>query len=252
MYQQDYSQYTIRQQQTWNILFTKREQALRAHVAAPFWAGMQVLELKAYFIPDFQELNFLLQQKTGWQLMAVPAQLTPAQTLAKWAKRRFPAVTQLRANPTVDLRLQGGAPDLFTDVFCFLPWLLTPAMADFLQRLGTLAQEHPSVTVTEKLWHVAHQVLFKGLLVDQTAAVTLLGAHLLSNAPEAEAALQSARAWRVADAKDLLETPANATLGELYFVLENLATLATLITQLETGFLLEEEVAAPAWQLVAS
>lgn len=233
MYQQQYHQYTIPQQQIWNILYTKRVEVLVNQVSAPFWQGMQALELKAYFIPDFQELNTRLRRTIDWELTAVEAPLRPASVLARWSKQKFPAITSLRLHPDADLRLQGHQ-DLFSDVFSFLPWLFQPEVTDFMFRLGRLAQQHKSPEAVEVLWRLAQHVLGNGLLRDDAGKVTLLGAKLISNTPEAEAALTNENAWRSAVLEEILGQPYKA--GETpdsYFVLESLADLSALVGKLE-------------------
>ncbi|WP_207430904.1 hypothetical protein [Sabulibacter ruber] len=233
MYQQQYHQYTIQHQQTWNILYTKRTQALSAVVSAPFWQGVNALELKAYFIPDFQELNYLLKRLSDWEVVAVEEPLRPRQVLAKWAKKRFPAVTQIRLHPDADLRLQGDK-DLFQDVFSLLPWVLQPEVADFMHRVGQLSLKHKDPAETELLWRLVQHVLGNGLLRDAEGKATLFGFHLISNAPEAEKALRSENQWQPIVLEEILGQPYKAVDQPVsYFVLESLADLTSLVDQLE-------------------
>ncbi|WP_066622040.1 hypothetical protein [Rufibacter roseus] len=232
MYQQQYHQYTIPQQQIWNILYTKRVEALVNQVAQPFWQGLQALELKAYFIPDFQELNTRLKRTLDWELVATEAPLRPAAVLARWSKHKFPAITTLRLHPDADLRLQGHQ-DLFSDVFSLLPWLFQPAVSDFMFRLGRLAQQNKSPEAIEVLWRLAQHVLGNGLLRDEEGKVTLMGANLLSNAPEAESALKKEDSWKPAVLEEMLAQPVKAgEAPEYYFVLESLSDLTSMVDQL--------------------
>lgn len=233
MYQQQYQQYTIPQQQIWNILYTKRVEALSTLVTEPFWQGVKALDLKAYMIPDFQELNFLLRRQIGWEVVAMEITPRPAQLLAKWAKQKFPALTSLRLHPDADLRLQGHQ-DLFTHVFSQLPWLLQPEVAGFMHRLGLLAQQNKSPEAIELLWRLTQHVLGNGLLRDTDGKVGLFGSKLIANAPEGEAALSNENAWRPLVLEEVLAQPYKV--GEspsVYFVLENLSDLTALIEQLK-------------------
>lgn len=234
MYQQDYRQYTIQHQQTWNILFTKRSQALANKVAMPFWQGVQALELKAYFIPEFQELNNKLKRMADWELVAVEEPLRPRQMLSRWSKQKFPALANLRLHPDTDLRLQ-GSHDLFSGVFSLLPWVLQPEVADFMHRLGLLSKQHASQEATDVLWRLAQHVLGNGLLRNQEGKVTLLGSRLMANAAEGQAALGNENAWRPADLHEILAQPfKNGESPERYFVLEDLSDLTAMVNQLET------------------
>ena len=233
MYQQPYHQYTIQHQQIWNILFTKRVEALSHVVAVNFWQGVKALDLKAYFIPEFQELNFWLQKNTGWQVVAVEQAPRPAQVLAKWSKRKFPAQTQLRLHPDADLRLQGNS-DLFLDIFSQLPWLAQPEVRDFLFRLGTLAQKSQDPATVEALWQISQHVLGNGLLRDHKGQMTLFGSRLISNAPEGEAALRHETKWQPLALEELVATPfEEGKQPQAYFVLESLSDLTTLMERLE-------------------
>ncbi|WP_205503088.1 hypothetical protein [Rufibacter psychrotolerans] len=250
MYQQQYHQYTIQQQQIWNILYTKRAEALSAVVSAPFWNGVNALGLKAYFIPDFQDLNFLMKRLSDWEVVAVEEPLRPRQVLARWAKRKFPAVTSLRLHPDADLRLQGNK-DLFQDVFGLLPWVLQPQVADFMQRVGALALQHKDPAHTELLWRLVQHVLGSGLLRESEGKVTLFGYRLIANAAETEAALLSETAWRPAELEEILALPfQEGQSPEAYFVLDSLSDLTSLAEQLEKEGLPVVAVPAPL-QLVA-
>ncbi|KAA3438373.1 hypothetical protein [Rufibacter hautae] len=249
MYQQQYHQYSIRQQQTWNILYTKRAEALSAVVSLPFWQGINALDLKAYFIPDFQKVNFHLKSLTDWELVAVEEPLRPRQVLAKWAKRKFPAVTSLRLHPDSDLRLQGDK-DLFQDVFSQLPWLLQPEVADFMEQLGKLSLQHKDPAATDLLWRLVQHVLGNGLMRDAQGNITLFGANLISNAPEAELALKRENAWHPIALEEILGQPYKAgEAPEAYFVLESLSDLTQLAEQLEKEGLPVVEIPAQ-WQLL--
>jgi phenylalanine-4-hydroxylase len=233
MYQQQYSQYTIQQQQTWNILYTRRQQSLSAVVAAPFWQNLHALELKAYFIPEFQKLNFRLGKQSDWQVEAVAEPLRPKQVLARWSRMQFPALTTLRPNARVDMRFQESR-DLFEDVFCLLPWVLQPEVSDFMQRLGQLSVQHKNAAVTDHLWSIIQHVLGYGLLRDAQGGVSLFGARLLSNASETEAALANDRAWQPFDLKEFVCNPdVPSEVRDTYVVLESLSDLNCLAAQLE-------------------
>ncbi|RNI30469.1 hypothetical protein [Rufibacter latericius] len=251
MYQQQYHQYSIREQQTWNILYTKRAEALSAVVSAPFWEGVNALELKAYFIPEFQKVNFHLRQFTEWELVAVEEPLRPRQVLSRWAKQKFPAITSLRPHADTDLRLQGGQ-DLFQDVFGLLPWILQPEVADFMQRLGQLSLQHKDPAATDLLWRLAQHLLGNGLLRDASGNVTLFGANLISNAPEAAKALKSENAWHPIGLEEILAQPyKTGEKPEVYFVLESFSDLTRLVEQLEKEGLPVVEIPAH-WQMMAS
>lgn len=233
MYQQDYRAYTIQQQQTWNILFTKRTQALAHGVATPFWQGVQALELKAYIIPEFQELNNRLKRLSDWEVVAIERPLRPRQILSQWSRKKFPALTNMRQYADVDLRLQ-RSQDLFSGVYGGLPWVFQPEISDFMHGLGMLSKQNPSPEATEVLWRLAHHVIGNGLLRDEEGRVTLLGSRLLTNATEGTAALQNENAWKPADLHEMLAQPCKKTdCPNQYFVLEELADLTAMLSQLK-------------------
>jgi phenylalanine-4-hydroxylase len=250
MYQQPYHQYTIQHQQIWNILFTKRVEALSNVVAVNFWQGVKALDLKAYFIPEFQELNFWMQTNTDWQVVAVEQTARPAQVMAKWSKRKFPAQTQLRLHPDADLRLQGNS-DLFLDIFSQLPWLLQPEVRDFMYRLGKLAQESKDAATIEALWQISQHVLGNGLLRDHKGQMTLLGSRLISNDPEGESALRHETKWQPLVLEELVATPfEEGKQPKAYFVLESLSDFTTLVERLESEGVPATEVSA-SLQMIA-
>ncbi|GGK69758.1 hypothetical protein ACD591_03600 [Rufibacter glacialis] len=232
MYQQQYHQYTIQQQQTWNILYTKRAEALSATVSAPFWAGIDALELKAYFIPDLQKINFLLKRLMGWEVVAVEEALRPRQVLARWAQKKLPVVANLREKP--DINSGSSTTDLFHNAFGFLPWMLQPEVADFMQRVGQLSVQVKDPAATELLWRLAQHLLGNGLIRDGEGKVTLLGANLVANGQAAAEALRRENAWHPIVLEEILGQPFKEEESpEVYFVLEGWEDLTRLIDQLE-------------------
>ncbi len=84
-------------------------------------------------IPKFADLNKVLGQTTGWELVAVEGLLPDEVFFDHLANRRFPVSWWIRKPDQLDYLSE---PDLFHDLFGHVPLLLNPIFADYMQAYG--------------------------------------------------------------------------------------------------------------------
>ena len=84
-------------------------------------------------IPKFDDLNRVLRQATGWELVAVEGLLPELTFFDHLAHRRFPVTWWIRKPEQMDYLSE---PDLFHDLFGHVPLLMNPVFADYLQAYG--------------------------------------------------------------------------------------------------------------------
>ena len=69
--QQVYENYTEEDHLVWEILFNRQIKNLNEYASTAYLKGLEVIEFKNDRIPNFQRINQVLGDLTGWELVAV-------------------------------------------------------------------------------------------------------------------------------------------------------------------------------------
>ena len=70
--QQIYSNYTAQDFEVWKILFNRQLTLLKPIVSIEYLNALHTINFTQDKIPDFEEVNTVLQNKTSWSLEVVP------------------------------------------------------------------------------------------------------------------------------------------------------------------------------------
>ena len=90
---QGWAHYTAQEHAVWKTLFERQTKLLPGRACDEFVAGMRDLPIGPAQIPDFDQLNEVLMQRTGWQVVAVPG-LVPDEIFFEHLRTgAFPAAT---------------------------------------------------------------------------------------------------------------------------------------------------------------
>lgn len=223
---QEWDSYTAQEHATWKTLFDRQVQLLPRRACDAFLQGLRDLPLDAECIPDFDRLNEVLIQRTGWQVVAVPGLVPDEVFFEHLAHRRFPSGNFIRKPHQLDYLQE---PDIFHDVFGHVPMLMNPAMADFIQAYGEGGLRAQSLGVLDKLARVYWYTVEFGL-VRQDDGLRLFGAGIASSSSETVFCLESDSPNRVRfDLERVMRTRYRIDdFQESYFVLEDLNELLSL------------------------
>lgn len=134
--EQVYENYRPQDFKVWKSLFEKQMQALDGIVAQEFTEGLAALGFNANEIPNFNQINKVLSQHTGWKIKTVPNIAAPDLFFTCLAKKEFTATCWLR---TIEELNYIEEPDMFHDVFGHMPMLTNKAYTDFFEQLGVLS-----------------------------------------------------------------------------------------------------------------
>ncbi len=134
--EQLYKNYTPEDFKVWKNLFEKQMQALEGIVAQEFTEGLEALDFNALEIPNFNRINEVLSQYTGWKIKTVPNIAAPDLFFSCLAKKEFTATCWLRTMEELNYIEE---PDMFHDVFGHMPMLTNKAYTDFFEQLGVLS-----------------------------------------------------------------------------------------------------------------
>lgn len=130
---QNWDKFTPEEHETWDILFKRQYKMLPGRACKAFIDGMNLLKLKKPGIPDFRDLNAILMEKTGWQVVAVPGLVPDDVFFDHLANRRFVSGNFIRRRDQLDYLQE---PDVFHDIFGHVPMLADPIFADYMQAYG--------------------------------------------------------------------------------------------------------------------
>jgi phenylalanine-4-hydroxylase len=223
---QGWDAYTPEEHGVWKALFERQSRLLPGRAADSFVRGIAELPMSPHEIPDFRRLSEMLDQRTGWQIVAVPGLVPDEVFFEHLANRRFPAGRFIRKPHQLDYLEE---PDVFHDVFGHVPLLLHPVIADYIQAYGAGGLRAQKLGALDKLARVYWYTVEFGL-VQQNDGLRIYGAGIASSAAESVFALEDPSPNRIGFALDrVLQTRYRIDdFQETYFVIEDLDQLLEL------------------------
>jgi phenylalanine-4-hydroxylase len=186
--------------------------------------------------PSLAAVSQRLTQQTGWSLHPTDTWLPFSAFLGHLAEMRLPVFSVLRSGE----RLDGGpSPDLFHDLFGYVPLLANPAIREFLVGLGLLGRRFPDGQA--KLRNVFSHLIEYGMVLEE-GLPRVYGVRLLTSLGELNYCLgtlpRREQLPRLGGVQALLATKPRGPgerLPERYFVLPGFGRLPTLLTEMEAN-----------------
>ncbi len=219
---QDWAAYTPAQHELWRRLYQRQAKLIPGRACDVFIDSLARLEI-ADGIPHFERSSELLQQATGWRLVAVPG-LVPEQVFFEHlAHRRFPVTVWLREPEEFDYIVE---PDVFHDFFGHVPLLFNPIFADHMQEYGKgglKAMRLDGLTMLARLyWYTIEFGLIKS-----PQGLRAYGAGILSSGGEIDYCLSSPKPRRLPfDVERVMRTLYKIdSYQETYFVIDDFQQL---------------------------
>src|SRR5437764_7420621 len=177
----------------WDTLFARQKVLLHDKVVGAFEEGLHVLDLSRPGVPNFDELNARLAERTGWKVVAVPGLIPDAVFFEHLANRRFPAGNFIRTPKQMDYLEE---PDVFHDVFGHVPLLAQPAIAEFMVELGNLGLKALEIGEIERVARLYWYTVEFGL-AREDGRTRIYGAGILSSFGESRFSLESPEPHRL-------------------------------------------------------
>ena len=223
---QNWAGYSAREHAVWRILFERQNRLLQDMACAAFVQGMRQLPLQADRIPNFEQLSEVLQQHTGWRVVAVPGLVSDEVFFEHLSERRFPAGRFIRQATQLDYLRE---PDVFHDVFGHVPMLMHPVMADFMQLYGQAGLRAQAMGNLTELARVYWYTVEFGLVREQ-ADMRIYGAGIASSYTESVHAVRGTAPNRLGfDLERVMRTAYRIDdVQASYFVLDSLDDLLAL------------------------
>jgi Phenylalanine 4-hydroxylase (EC 1.14.16.1) len=131
--EQPWASYSKTDHEVWDTLYKRQRELLPAYACKEFLEGVERFGFGEGGIPRFEDLNKVLGEATGWQIVAVEGLLPDEVFFDHLANRRFPVSWWIRRPDQLDYLSE---PDLFHDLFGHVPLLLNPVFADYMEAYG--------------------------------------------------------------------------------------------------------------------
>jgi phenylalanine-4-hydroxylase len=177
----------------WDLLFARQVELLGTRVVSPFLDGIDLLRLSHPGVPDLDELNAILEPRTGWQTVAVTGLVPDEIFFAMLAARVFPVGNFIRKREELDYLEE---PDCFHDLFGHIPMLAHHDFAEMVEHVGRLGVAAIAAGEGDRVGRIYwHSVEFG--LAREHGELKILGAGLASSFGEAHFSLESEEVERL-------------------------------------------------------
>lgn len=190
---QNWAAFTAEQHATWRTLFDQQSLALGGYACRSFLDGLDLLRQLKPGVPDFAELNALLQPASGWEVVAVPGWIPNEPFFQHLANKRFPAANFVRPPEQI---AYSEEPDMFHDIFGHIPMLTDPAFSDFLVAYGEAGLRAEKLGASDYLGRLWLYTVEFGLVVEG-GELRAFGGGLMSSLAEAVSALTAPEPRRI-------------------------------------------------------
>lgn len=164
----------------WDQLFARQGTFLQNLACNEFLDGLDVLGLAGGGIPHFDRLSDILENKTGWRVVAVPDLVPDDVFFDHLANKRFPAGNFIRSAGQLDYLQE---PDVFHDVYGHVPLLANPVFAEYMQAYGKGGQRATGRGVLPNLARLYWYTVEFGL-INTNDGLRIYGAGVLSSKSE--------------------------------------------------------------------
>ncbi|GAB2628431.1 phenylalanine 4-monooxygenase [Novilysobacter erysipheiresistens] len=222
---QPWDDYSETDHRVWAQLFERQKQVLPGRASDEFMAALSAMEMTADRIPKFADLNLILREATGWELIGVEGLLPELTFFDHLANRRFPVTWWIRTPEQMDYLSE---PDLFHDLFGHVPLLMNPVFADYMEaygRGGVKAHgigEDALVNLTRLYWYTVEFGLIR-----QKDGLRIYGSGIVSSKGESIHCLESDAPNRIGfDLQRIMRTRYRIdTYQKTYFVIDSFEQL---------------------------
>ncbi len=220
---QGWDGYSDVEHETWVTLYERQMKILPGRACDAYLKGLESLDLKGRGIPDFRRINPILNDLTGWSVVAVPGLVPDEVFFDHLANRRFPSGQFIRKPDQLDYLQE---PDIFHDVFGHVPMLTDPTFADYMEAYGKGGQRAASLGMLSNLARLYWYTVEFGLM-ETAEGLRIYGAGIVSSRTESIFALEDASPNRLGfDLERVMRTLYRIDdFQQVYFVIPSLEHL---------------------------
>lgn len=229
--EQIYSNYTHEDFAVWKLLFDRQMVFLNSHASDIYLEALKKVQFTNTKIPDFQQVNKLLEDITGWNLTVVPNICPQAEFFDFLSRKKFTATCWVRSLAQLEYLEE---PDMFHDVFGHVPLLSNEAYSTFLLKLSQLAKQHIHNDDAIEILGRLYWYTIEFGLIEENNELKIYGAGLISSIGEAKHALGEETIKHDFDIEKMMLKPyRNDIMQHEYFVIHDYTQLYNAIPKIE-------------------
>ncbi len=231
--QQIYENYTTQDFSVWETLFNRQMKLLSNTASAEYLKAIDTVGFSAKRIPDFKEVNSIIDKLTGWNLHVVPCISPQKEFFQLLANRRFTATCWLRTMEQLDYLEE---PDMFHDVFGHVPLLSNKNYTDFFAGISELALEHIDNPIAVELLGRIYWFTIEFGLIREVNQLKIYGAGIMSSFGEVNHCLGDKVTRLDFDVDTIFSTNyRNDQMQNLYFVIDSYEQLYNSLDTIRTS-----------------
>lgn len=228
---QDYEAYTAEDFKVWKILYERQMPNLPKAASQAYLDGVEIVKFTADRIANFEELNKILKETTGWAVQVVLGLIDDDLFFGLLNNRRFPSSTWLRKMEQLDYLEE---PDMFHDAFAHMPMLTNQPYVDFLEKLSGIALKHIDDPWAIQLLSRIYWFTIEFGLIRENGELRIYGAGILSSKGETKFSLSDEPAHYPYDVKRIMnQVYWKNKFQDKYFVIESYEQLYNSIPEIE-------------------
>ena len=229
--QQIYSNYTKQDFEVWEILFNRQLELLKPIVSVEYLRAVRTINFTQDKIPDFEEVNAILRNKTSWSLEVVPNISEQKDFFSFLSQKKFTATCWLRTIEQLDYLEE---PDMFHDVFGHVPLLCNQAYVDFFKGISDIALKNIDNPRTIELLGKLYWFTIEFGLIKEDGHVKIYGAGIISSKGETEHCLSKNAKQVPFDIQTIFNTNYRTDcIQETYFVIHSFQQLYDSLEEIE-------------------
>ncbi|MFC3417431.1 phenylalanine 4-monooxygenase [Algoriphagus hitonicola] len=228
---QEYEAYTPEDFKVWKILYERQMPNLPKAASQAYLDGVEIVKFTADRIANFEELNEILKETTGWAVQVVPGLIDDDLFFGLLNNRRFPSSTWLRKMEQLDYLEE---PDMFHDAFAHMPLLTNQPYVDFLEKLSGIALKHIDNPWAIQLLSRIYWFTIEFGLIRENRELRIYGAGILSSKGETKFSLSDEPAHYPYDVRRIMNQEYwKDKFQDKYFVIESYEQLYNSLPEIE-------------------
>jgi phenylalanine-4-hydroxylase len=177
----------------WAQLYARQIELIQSYAAPEFLQGVRSLAASSTGIPRFEDANRVLEDTTGWRIVAVPGLIPEPNFFDHLAHRRFPVTVWIRKREELDYLVE---PDVFHDFFGHVPLLTNPVFARFMQAYGEAGPKALAIPGSLSMLSRLYWYMVEFGLIATSTGLRVYGAGILSSKGETVYSIESRQPGR--------------------------------------------------------
>ena len=221
---QQFENYTVEDFKVWKTLFERQVKNLKGKASSDYLSTLDELKtvLSSESIPRFNELNKVLEEKTGWTIEIVPGLIPVVDFFELLAQKKFCSSTWLRTMKQLDYLKE---PDMFHDIFGHIPLFMNKEYGNFAQKMGKIGVSFKdSEKILTELQRIYWFTIEFGLLKGNQSKI--YGAGIISSFGETNFIYEKGTDISPFDLNEIINTDfCNSEIQTKYFLLNSFEEL---------------------------